>query len=317
MKYFVSILILFIFACCTSSKSLPVSKADSKKLDVGSSGMAQVNSNSFLAVYDLKSFEKGVRLGLIQTYADSIRVHPVRVSDWKSGENIPSDLEGITKVSGREDEYLICESGNWQGEQGRIFHMKLNLQGRSAEVLGIIQLPMQKRNDFNLVGDQYEGIANFHLAEDRFTVLLAERGGSDAYPNGILRWGEIDLSSYTISFAKEGLKGIEIESPGSWKSETNKRDLTDLFVDQEGVIWASASQDLSDSGPFHSVIYKLGNMTSQSDIPVNISEGLQLYKEFPSYKIEALSGPSSAVPGSKFSFGTEDEIYGGTWRPVD
>ena len=302
---------------CSGTKKITSVEADHKKLEAGSSGMAQVDASSFLAVYDLKNFQEGVRLGLIQTYADSIRVHPIFVDDWKSDESIPSDLEGITKIPGREQEYLLCESGNWQGKLGRIFHIRLDVPGKQAEVLGIIQIPMQHRNDFNIVGDQYEGIACFSSSNDKLKVLLAERGGSEAYPDGILKWAEINLSTLEIVFSEQGLKGIKIKSPGTWKSETNKRDLTDLYIDVQGALWASASQDLSDSGPFHSVIYKVGSMKPGASIPVNILENLEVYKEFPSYKIEALSGPTNAVAGSRFSFGTEDEIYGGTWRPVE
>ncbi|GLR20115.1 hypothetical protein GCM10007940_47310 [Portibacter lacus] len=294
-----------------------VQNVQDKKLETGSSGMAQVNDNTYLAVYDLKNFQKGYRLGLISSYADSITVVPIKVENWVSEGGIPSDLEAISVIPDRPYEFLMTESGNWQGNLGRIFHIKLNIISRSAEVLGVFQLPMIHKNDIGLTGDQYEGIACVKNDDGAYQVILAERGGSSAYPNGLLKWANIDFTTHQINFSEQGKTGIPVAAPGEWSNASSKRDLTDLYIDKNGELWAAASQDLGDSGPFNSIIYKVGNTNSSNNAPFTVFGTLEVYKSLSGYKIEALSGPSIAAPASKFTFGTEDEIYGGTWRPIE
>lgn len=317
MKRYSIILLAWIIISCSPGKRINNTVSIDLDLDPGSSGMEQIDDHTFIAVYDLKNFQKGPRIGLIQSYADSINVHAIEVSNWQSDEGIPSDLEAICAIPGRSHEFLMNESGNWQGKLGRIFHIKLDLESKSAKVLGVIKMPMINKNDIGLTGDQYEGIACILNTEQTYQIILAERGGSEAYPHGLLKWANLDLDNHQLTFSDKGKAGIQVIAPGSWVNETSKRDITDLHIDKEGTIWAAASQDNGDAGPFNSVIYKLGRVNMDGEVPFTINENLEVYKMLSGYKIEALSGPSSAAPSSNLSFGTEDEIYGGTWRPIE
>ena len=72
-------------------------------------------------------------------------------------------------------------------------------------------------------------------------ALLGERGGSDRYPAGRLRWGWLDLQAASVEWAEMGKASIEVTAPGRWPM--TKRDIADLYVDPEGTLWATATAD--------------------------------------------------------------------------
>ena len=329
--------VMMLYASCKSTQ-LPVDTAQKEVIDVqkntadsgirvpssipaskvsgGSSGMAQIDPTTYIAVYDLKSFEEGVRVGIISTYPDSIVVEAVYIDDWNDEGGKSSDLESISKIPGRTNEFLMAESGNWQGKGGRIFHFKLDRKTNSAEILGVTQFPMLAENNFNVTGDQYEGMACLAKSDNEITLLLAERGGSDIFTSGILKWANYNLLDHTISFTTDGKKGIKIDAPGEWPDPATNRDITDLRIDKQNRVWAAASQDLGDAGPFYSTIYELGTLSGDPERPVSVHQKLEAWREIPGFKIEALSGASLSAPSSLISFGTEDEFYGGVWRAI-
>ena len=195
-----SMLLLFLTACDTTQNIAQVAPPDDAKLipadkmGGGSSGMTQITDSTYLLVYDLKIHEEGPRLAILTVNDEAVTVDPVRVDFWDE-DGLASDLESVCAIPGRDNEFLVAESGNWQGKLGRIFHLKLDAATLQAEVLGSSQLPMLQRNDFDMTGDQYEGIYCLSYKETVYTVLLAERGGSPTYPNGIIRWGTLDLNT--------------------------------------------------------------------------------------------------------------------------
>ena len=220
------------------TSSIPASKVSG-----GSSGMAQIDPTTYIGVYDLKSFEDGVRVSIISTFPDSIVVEAVYIEDWNDEGGKSSDLESISKIPGRTNEFLMAESGNWQGKGGRIFHLKLDRLTNTAEILGVTQFPMLAENNFGITGDQYEGMACLAKSENEITLLLAERGGSKIFTSGILKWASYNLVDHSISFTIDGKKGIDIEAPGNWPDPATNRDITDLRIDKQNRVWASASQD--------------------------------------------------------------------------
>lgn len=90
-----------------------------------------------------------------------------------------------------------------------------------------------------------------------------------------------------------------------------------MHIDHNGIIWASASGDQGDAGPFYSVIYKLGKINQMNpQKPISIFDTLTIGREIYGFKIEALSGPQKDI-NCTHTFGTEDEIYGGVLRPIN
>ena len=291
------LLILIVFfqvnSCNTSQSISSAIKEEIQplKLSGGSSGMAKLGDNSYLVVYDIKNFREGVRVAMVKINEETIQVAPITISGWGE-EGISSDLESICKIAGKTDEYLIAESGNWKGDLGRIFHIKVDTANRSANILGITKLPLKNINKPESVGDQYESMATLPYDENNRILILAERGGSKVNPNGIVRWGMYNVATHQLNFSEAGMTGFEVKAPGNWTDENGKRDITDLHIDSEGGIWASASEDLSDLGPFYSVIYKIGQLDdSNKERPFTIYSDFPTWRPFQGLKLKRSRAP--------------------------
>jgi hypothetical protein len=316
---FLPLLCIFLFqisSCKTAQSIVSITQGiQPLKLSGGSSGMSTLGDQSYVVVYDIKNFKEGVRLAMIKVTDETIQVSPIRISDWGE-EGRSSDLESICKIPGTTNEYFIAESGNWEGNLGRIFHIQVDIGTLSAKVLGTTKLPYKNINNPEVVGDQYESMSCLPYSESERILILGERGGSEINPRGNIKWGIYNLSTHELKFSDAGMEGITVNAPGNWTDEKNKRDITDLHIDAEGGIWSVASEDTGDVGLFYSVIYKLGQLdTSNKERPFTIYNEFTSWVPVSVFKIEALSGPSKNI-NATLSFGTEDEIYGGVWRAI-
>ncbi len=314
--------ILFFLSACDSNKVLAPNIAvesirvpHATKLNGGSSGMEQVGDHTYLVVYDLKGFQKGNRVGLVNVTHKSLQVSTIKIDKWDV-LGLSSDLESVCSIPNKPNEYLMAESGNWKGEKGRIFHVKVDTARLSATIIGSCLIPQLYLNDMETVGDQYEAMICLPYDDTRRIVVLGERGGSYVNRHGVIRWGLYDLENHTFVMSEEGVNGIEVDVPGNWVDANLKRDVTDFHIDKDGYIWAAASEDQGDSGPFYSVIYKLGKLNPKDkEKPFVIFNEIVVWKDVAGFKIEALSGSCSDIK-SNLSFGTEDENFNGVWRPI-
>ncbi|UMB55030.1 hypothetical protein MKD41_06030 [Lutibacter sp. A64] len=318
LTLFLICIILSLVTSCKTSKSIKPDQNNEIQLvkqSGGSSGMEKLDDDSYLVVYDIKSYKTGARLAILKITEEGVLVSPITISEW-GDEGLASDLESICKIPGKTDEYFIAESGNWKGEIGRIFHIKVDVENLMAKILGITKLPLKNINNLEVVGDQYEAIVCLPYNENKRILILAERGGSKVNPNGIVRWGVYNLQTHQLNFSDVGLQGIEVQAPGNWTNNNAKRAITDLHIDAEGGIWAAASEDISDAGPFYSVIYKIGQVDlSNEERPFKIYTNFSNWEVISGFKVEALSGSTKSIKATH-SFGTEDEVYGGVWRPI-
>lgn len=284
---------------------------------IGYSGMEQIDRESYLVVHDLKAHEEGNRIGILKIQkGKSPAYSPVLVNDWKHADGKASDLESVCSLPGKDAEYLLAESGDWEGMYGRIFHVKL--KGETAEVLNVYHLPIFKgRTEADPDGDNYEGMVCIGRADAIF-VVMGERGGSKTYRNGVLRIGVLQYNKSILSWDDYKNAAIDISAPGYWDNSNIKRSIADLHIDREGVIWAAATEDKDDDeGPFKSVIYRAALVSNQDNpIPVTPITNKQSSWVIDGFKVEALSAPAAAVKGSYMSFATEDEDYPGQWRPL-
>ena len=240
--------------------------------------------------------------------------NPVGIDNWVDPDGRSSDLESICAIPSRPNEFILAEAGYWQEQYGRLFHIELNARRDGASVLGVSKLPLFIDNNPDQTGDQFEGLECADTGDDSVLLILGERGGSESYRSGRLRWGTLDLTDYSLTFTMDGQQGVELEAPGQWSDGTSNRDISALYLDNEGALWAAASEDPGDLGPFYSVIFRVGTVSLNPGNPIRIDETIDIWKEVPGFKIEALAGPLPAVSGSILSFGTEDELYGGVWR---
>jgi len=302
--------LLMLFAFTMSMYLQAVSASE-----VGFSGMEQIDSGSYLIVHDKKVYENGVRVGLLNLVKGKAPSYsPLTVDDWKHSDGQASDLESVCRIPGKNDEFLLAEAGYWGGQYGRIFHIKLN--GRTASVRNVYKIPKIVGSADGVDGDNFEGMVCFKK-ENTIFVVLGERGGGLTYRNGYLRIGVLNYSGASLSWKEFLDKPVEIIAPGKWTNPKSKRSISDLYMDSSGVIWAAATEDAGDEGPFKSVIYKAAILTeTDSTKPVRALNTKEADWTIDGFKVEALSGPSNLVPGSYMSIGTEDESYMGVWRPL-
>lgn len=301
------LLIALMFFACLPRFAMAV--------ELGFSGMAQVDDNSFLVVMDKKHDDKGDRVGILNLNKDGTQdFQPITISDWRDHNGRSNDLESVCRLPGDNNEFLLVESSYRKGKFGRIFHIQLSQN--TATVKHVFHLPKLIEHSKKVDGDNFEGtICLPH--EQSVLVVLGERGGSNSYQKGYLRLGVLDTGKSQLSWQKHAAHPIAISAPGTWDDVQQKRSISELYVDQQGVIWASATEDHGDQGPFRSVIYRAasvittGNSLSIKPIPHPSAQWI-----IDGFKVEAMAGPAAIIPNSYMSIGTEDESYGGIWRPL-
>lgn len=276
----------------------------------GYSGMAQLGPSSYLVVHDTKRGREGPRLGRVEVTNDGTSYAPIRIVDWPD-DGPPSDLESACEISGRSCEFLVAESGCWGMSQARAYRVCVN-EHLEGKVLGVYDLPCpDPRGPDDPEGDNYEGLACAEIEDDRILVLLGERGGSKAYPRGLLRWGVLDLEKNELDWM-EGTQ--KVTSPG----QGPRRDIAALHLDSENTLWAAAVVDPDeDLGPFRSWIYPLGQLTGDPKKPVEptVSPVTPVWT-LDGLKVEGISAPAKVSKSSRLSLVTEDENLGGVWRPL-
>ncbi len=279
---------------------------------LGYSGMAQINTDTYIVVHDAKSYEEGARLGIICLRKNNVPQYvQLKVDEWKHKDGQPNDLESICRLPGRRAEFLAAESGYRKGKFGRLFHIRV--QGINAQVLNVYHLPLIADNDEKHEGDNIEGLSCSKRGDGRILVILGERGGSRQYPTGVLRWGMLDLTKGTLKWIN---KYKEVSAPGGWIDPKSRRDISDLHLDDQGTLWSVAIQDASDEGPFRSVIYRIATIHNKLQNPLKMIQNSKASWVVDGFKVEALSGPTSVIKGCYLTFATEDESFNGTWRSL-
>lgn len=285
----------------------------------GYSGMANIDGNTYLVVHDKKPHHPGDRLSIIRTTGEyNFTITQVPVADWKHADGPSSDLEGVCKIPGRTNEFLAIESGQWDGKFGRLFHLALDLSAPSpaARVVHAYDLPVFDPKGPGDPGDEFEGLECAAITADKTLLIIGERGGSAAWDNGKLRWATLDLNNKVIEWTAAGKSGKTVDAPGAWVDSSKNRDITALHLDENQVLWATASEDAGDTGPFKSLLYRVGTVAATRPDPIQLASNYAVTRRSDGLKIEALAGPSDVIPQSAYAIGTEDECFGGVWRPL-
>lgn len=286
-------------------------------VELGFSGMTQVNEHAYLVVLDKKVFHKGERIGVLNiSKKGKQKFTPIAVDDWRDPDGQASDLESVCKLPQTEDEYLLAESGYWNGKFGRIFHVQL--QQQQAKVLHVYHLPKYVSNSEQVDGDNFEGLACIANGQQTYLVL-GERGGSELYRAGLLRFGLLNADKTQVDWQSYADKALPVTAPGQWHNALGKRSISDLYLDPQGTLWAVATEDAGDQGPFRSVIYAAAQLvptTSEQTLPLQVVQTPKEEWVVDGFKVEALAAPTSRISNSVISIGTEDEDFGGVWRAL-
>lgn len=189
----------------------------------------------------------------------------------------------------------------------RLFHFKL-AYSEDGSVLARLSRAINVRGQI----ENCEGIACIRTSDDTLTLLLSDRGGSERNPDGRLYWGTLDLCS--DEFIPTGpVEPFHLRLPESGRA-SQARACSDLFVDESGTLWGVGAFDPDrEKGAFWSVIYKIGRMTSNPQSPIERELAPRGWR-VDGLKVEALA--ASIIPNTSLCFATDDEQYGGVWRPL-
>ena len=274
---------------------------------LGISGMAPLGDGAFLVVHDRKVFEDGPRLSRLSVDSAGVAYRPLAVADWRSADGRPSDLEGACALG--DGTFLVAESGTFGGRFGRLFHLRVT--GDAAEVLAAVRFPVALDTTPAAEGDNVEGLACVPSGGG-VLVLLGERGASAAYPTGVVRWVRFDAARGTLDGTDAGGAGVPVSAPGELVAR-GFRSITGLHLAPDGSLWAAASRDPGDLGPFDSVVWRVGRVEAGAAVPV-VVEGDGPACRVAGFKVEAVSAPALGL--GTLSLGTEDEALGGAWRPL-
>jgi hypothetical protein len=137
------------------------------------------------------------------------------------------------------------------------------------------------------------------FAGNSWYISWAHRG-SVKEPS-ILFWGSIDLFSEVVTIQKEDSIFVSVPWP-----ILDKRHMSDMDLDRDGILWAAATSDPGDDGPYQSGIYKIGKFQKQNGkMEFLIADSFPKQFVFQRNKVEALT-----IAGNKMVFATDDENLG-------
>lgn len=245
----------------------------------------QENSLAFLVVHDNK---KAGETRLATVTIDKQTQPQYFPWQWSNNEELAIDLESITTVPGQKEPTFIALASS-----GRAYHFRANAAIKEVSLIKIFDLPPTSKNS------NFEG---FSLQEiDGNLLAVWGHRGEDQDP-GIIYWGLLDLNKYEIT--QQGSHQLRVPWPVG-----PVRHISDLRVDQAGVLYLSAATDPGDDGPFTSAVYIAGVFSVQGkQISFRQNPNLVTLYHLDNHKVEAIE----LVPGAAGGvfLGTDDENKG-------
>ncbi len=279
----------------------------------GISGMALVDERTYLFVHDCRNGEEA-RAGLWRLDRRPPLYQPVPILDEELADGRLADLESIAAVPGRPREFLLLESGAAGKQQQR-------------RVLAHVELTAAEPHELKLLGWENIWASTSELSnceslvcwrhEDQLMILIADRSAAAPERKHCRAvCGRVELKDdgglhFETSVAKLANALTSIESPAppakSW------RGCTDLYLDEHMELWGVSAEDRGDAGPFRSIIFRVGVLKPATG--QILSEGPRAVYECAGLKVEALG--KGSIGGAEMCYGTDDERYGGVWRPLE
>jgi hypothetical protein len=250
-------------------------------------GSVEPRRIEFLVVHDNK--------GADEPHAGSVLVHSARrvtyrALPWPEAFEPPVDLEAVCPLPETPGSFLAMTSA------GRLLHLRYGGRGgdEALEVLHESTLPGLKEQP-NLEGFAVQSLGG------RSVAVWAERG--DGRKPATLYWGTYDAVADNVTLAGKA----EVAAP--YPSGMYTRHVTDLRLDEGGVVWGAAASDPGDKGPFTSALYALGSLHVQGDAVVFQANRAPTRLWKTDRKVEALE----MVPGTagRIYLGADDEAAGG------
>jgi hypothetical protein len=273
-----------VFAGCGHNNEIVKWHSLSEQKIHGVSGIAAVDHEHFLVVHDNKKTAEP-RLSIV-TWLNG-NVPALTPISWCEKTNFPIDLEAITAIPNHPTEYLVLES------KGNISHIKF-ASHNTCKTLTQFELPTLTAKS------NIESLA-LHCFSTQCVLAWAERG--DDKEAAKLSWAKFDVDKNSVAAPTQ--KPFEFFA--SYPNE-NRRSISDMAVDADGVVWASAASDPGDDGFFKSALYKLGAFTeTNGDVTWQAETDISPSERYDSenIKIEGLAFMQNGL-----IMGTDDENKG-------
>jgi hypothetical protein len=250
------------------------------------SGLAKFSQTKSIGVKDSKLEDDSKRVLLLDNSTGGIQELDI---DWsKTGR--PRDLEAITPGQ-QPGDFFAVEGSSWKDSKARLFDLKVNEHGGEA------------RNSYVLpdFGQEVEGLVCLPGENGSQTFLFGGRG--DENGNSRVFWGSLNQDG--LRFSPEGLIGKKVDAPHLGEGQ---RSISDLALDEKGRLWATAAIDEGNNGPFDSMVYEVGHITSQGNEPFRNSSG-------PGVLIKGTKGEALVAQGNgSFLMGSDNESHGGRFE---
>ncbi len=273
------------------------------------SGMATFGPHALLVVSDAKGDSPDPRVGILSLSGKAPVVLPVAVDDWRGKP--ASDLEACCPVPGSPTEFLLAESGWFKNGGGRVFLLKVSHDPDRGwvGVVGAVCRPFPAPADGSTSSSlQVEGMGAVATPEGRRLLVLGLRGGPEAA--GRLVWGYLEGEDFRT------LGQREFSLHGEVPDGRSCGDLQ-LVADSDGYrILSVAATDPGDLGPFRSAVCEVGRLTFSPSGPDIRTTAPRVLWRLEGLKVEALAPSPRFLEGSTFCIGTDDEKYGGIFRPL-
>jgi len=139
-------------------------------------------------------------------------------------------------------------------------------------------------------------------------VVLGLRGGPEG--PGSLIWGTLEQETFILTGQRDVSAHAEVPK---------SRSCADLQLVQEGDafrVLTVAATDPSDRGPFRSAVLEVGRFVPRTDGFSFQKDANRVLWRLEGLKVEALAPTPDALEGSQFCIGTDDESFGGIFRPL-
>ncbi|MCK4763990.1 MAG: hypothetical protein KAW12_17440 [Candidatus Aminicenantes bacterium] len=292
------------------------------------SGMALLEGNRFVVAHDYKLGQKEPRVSILTANpCCPPQLVPVQV-DWSGVPRVANDLESVAAVPGKTLEFLLIESGSCSGNDKYkpvpCFIFRMRLESSNGRWRGIIKDVIEMPEYLCEV----EGAACLKNKKGDLLLILGERGSSKngkIYPARLF-WGYLDLEKNTCDFSAS--KSAE---PVLFKTcefdryrllDDDIRSCSGIYIDKKNQLWISAAVDSADEGPFRSTVAQTGYVDLNKKIPIRLYDKPRMVLYLNGLKVEAIAAPTLYFEQLKtgarvlMSIGTDDERYGGTWRPL-
>ncbi|MFO1113739.1 MAG: hypothetical protein U1E38_00730 [Rhodospirillales bacterium] len=287
--------------CSTGSTGAPPPQTASALPDI--SGLAWVDGNEFLAIHDVKHPDDRPSVSLISLPASS--AGPARETMeivWPAPLGSASDLESIARIPGTSL-FLLAESG--QAKRAGTSFRRIFLteyRDRRLDVVDAVDWPVPVHN--------VEGAA-VARSGDQLVFLFAER--AEGEPQTLLRWASLSLQPMTFGPFQE--VAFSVPDPAG----PYARPVSAIEVDDAGrIIVASAIDTGNDSGPFRSVIWRIGRIEDDGGSGPRVVFDAQPTRlaTLDGIKVEALALRPQPGGAAELFFGTDDEHHGGIIRHI-